>query len=126
MKLDKAAAAFLGTFASVKVRPDLIRPVDTDQPTYHVVMPDGSILQTGMSKAVAIGVQTEQAGRAAVVAVLREIVSPDMIAKAADAASIRLLKTENTKLNLGRRPPLALLEGLLRVLEEDANNAEGG
>lgn len=122
MKLDKAAAAFLGTFASVKVRPDLIRPVDTDQPTYHVVMPDGSILQTGMSKAVAIGVQTEQAGRAAVVAVLREIISPDMIAKAADAASIRLLKTENNQINTGRKPSLALLEGLLTVLEEDAQD----
>lgn len=122
MKLDKAAAAFLKTFAAVKVRPDLIRPVDTDQPTYHVVMPDETILQTGMSKAVAVGVQTEQAGRAAVVAVLREIVSPDMIAKAAEAASIRIIKTENTKLNMGRRPPLALLEGLLRVLEEDAQD----
>lgn len=126
MKLDKAAAAFLGTFAAVKVRPDMIRPVDTDGPTFHVVLHDGTIVQTGMSKAVAVGVQTEQAGRAAVVAVLREIISPDMIAKAADAASIRLIKFENNPINAGRKPSLALLEGLLTVLEEDSNHAEGG
>lgn len=115
MKLDDAAAAYRRTYDACSVQPD------ETEGTFHVRLHDGTILQPGMSFDDATALREQEAGRAAVVAVLREIVSPDTLSRGAHHAGCTLRKFENNAINNGRKPSLALLEGILTALEEDAN-----
>ena len=123
MILDKAAAAFKTTFDAIDIKKDQIK-LDPDAPdTYNVVLHDGTVFQTGLTLPDATEIANREAGRAAVVSVLREIVSPTAIRAAATIAGIGMGKTHNNEINHGRSPYLSLLEGLLTVLEKDAENA---
>lgn len=123
MILDKAAAAFKTTFDAIDIKKDAIK-LDPDAPdTYNVVLHDGTIFETGLTLPDATEIANREAGRAAVVSVLREIVSPTAIRAAANFAGLTLVKFQNNELNHGRGVHLALIEGLLTVLEKDAENA---
>lgn len=122
MILDKAAAAFKTTFDAIDIRKDAIKLNGNTEDTYNVVLHDGTVFQTGLSLPEATEIANREAGRAAVVSVLREIISPTAIRAAAAVAGIDMGKVKNNKINAGRSPYLSLLEGLLTVLEKDAEN----
>lgn len=123
MILDKAAAAFKTTFDAIDIKKDQIK-LDPDAPdTYNVVLHDGTVFQTGLSLPEATVIANREAGRAAVVSVLREIISPTALKAAAHFAGLSITKFQNNAINAGRSPYLSLLEGLLTVLEKDANDA---
>lgn len=119
--LDKAAAAFKTTFDAVDIKKDQIRVTPED--TYNVVLHDGVVFQTGLTLPQATDIANREAGRAAVVAVLREIISPTALKAAAHFAGLTITKYQNNEINHGRSPHLSLIEGLLTVLEKDAENA---
>lgn len=123
MILDKAAAAFKTTFDAIDIRKDAIKLNGSTEDTYNVVLHDGTVFQTGLSLPEATEIANREAGRAAVVSVLREIISPTALKAAAHFAGLSITKFQNNELNHGRSPHLALIEGLLTVLEKDAENA---
>ena len=123
MILDKAAAAFKTTFDAIDIRKDAIKLNGSTEDTYNVVLHDGTIFQTGLSLPEATEIANREAGRAAVVSVLREIISPTAIKASCVVAGLAIGKTTNNEINHGRSPYLSLLEGLLTVLEKDANDA---
>lgn len=125
MKLDQAAAAYRRVYDACTVEEDegsrIGEGILDSSETYHVRLHDGTVLQPGMSHDDATALLEQEAGRAAVVAVLREIISPDTLSRGAHHAGCTLRKFENNAINQGRKPSLALLNGILAALEEDAN-----
>lgn len=126
MILDKAAAAFKTTFDAIDIKKDQIKLNGNAEDTYNVVLHDGVVFQTGLTLPEATDIANREAGRAAVVAVLREIISPTALKAAAHFAGLTITKYQNNELNHGRSPHLSLIEGLLTVLEKDAENAQSG
>lgn len=118
MKLDDAAAAFRRTYDACSVQPD--NGDGRKAETYHVRLHDRVALPGGLSYDDATALLEQEAGRAAVVSVLREIISPLCIGAAAAVAGLEIRKVQNNRLNMGRSPKLAFLEGLLTILEKDA------
>ncbi len=116
-KIDTAVGMFQRTFDAYTVQSDT--PEYVENGTYHVLSPSGTQLGEGMSFDDATAMREQYAGRAAVIAVLREIISPDILSRGAHFAGCELRKFENNKINNGRKPSLALLNGVLAAIEED-------
>ncbi len=116
-KIDTAAAMFQRVYEAYTVQSDT--PEYVENGTYHVLSPSGTQLGEGMSLDDAAVLRDQYAGRAAVIAVMREMISAEVLTDGAKYAGLRLEKVENNKINLGRRAPLALLNGVLHAIEMD-------
>lgn len=114
--LDKSAAAHARVFAACSVEQE----EGTDN--FCVRMHDGTVLHPGMSHDDATALLEQERGRSAIVAALREIISPDVLSRAAHHAGCTLRKFQDNEINQGRKPSLALLNGLLETLEEDSHD----
>lgn len=114
MLLDDAAAAYARVHANCEVV--LI------EDGWWVRLHDGTVIpDKAMTHDDALELLEQERGRAAVVAVLREIISPDVLSRGAHLAGCTLRKFADTKINQGRKPSLALLEGVIAALEEEAS-----
>lgn len=78
------------------------------------------IHQEDMHHDDALALRDQLAGRDAVTQVLREMIPPDVLSRAAHKAGCVLQKRENNAVNNGRKPSLALLYGIIATLEEEA------
>lgn len=119
IKLDAAAAAFHAADGTLTVRAD-----SGDVDTFRVIHENGTLVQSGMTFDDATALRNQEAGRAGVIAVIREIVSPTMIQYAGKVSAVSLYKDANNSLNHGRKPSLALLEGLVYLLEQDGKRGD--
>lgn len=113
MKIDRAAAAF----HAAKDNYVVLETVHG----FTVQEVDGTVHVLGRpTQEDAEALMQQLADRDGVEAVLREMISPAVLHNAAHLAGIDLRKFENNQINMGCKPSLALLKGIIALLEREA------
>jgi hypothetical protein len=117
MRLDRAAEAFKAMQSAFIVVPE------ADKGTFAVAsVATGGKMMEGLSFEDASVVVEVESNRAAVIAVMKEMISPAVIRGATRQAGLLMTKQGTNKLNMNKQPAEALIAGIQQYLAIEAQH----